>query len=107
MNLIVRWFIPEADTWICATRPQQNMKMIKFLSSVVLGLALSLRACDADTIAVVPGTGGQQNNLWGGDATIGWQFTLASSITVTELGFFAPSNSLSDPHPVGIWDGSG
>jgi hypothetical protein len=83
------------------------MKMIKFLSSVVLGLGLSLSVCDADTIAVVPGTGGQQNNLWGGDATIGWQFTLASSITVTELGFFAPSNSLSDPHPVGIWDGSG
>jgi hypothetical protein len=74
---------------------------------IILGITLASRICYADVIAVVPGSGGFQNALWNGNVTIGWQFTLSSSVTVTELGFFEATGSLSDPHPVGIWNSGG
>jgi Domain of unknown function (DUF4082)/PEP-CTERM motif len=85
------------------------MKLISTVAlSMILGFALAAPVCHADTITVVPGPGGVTNNAWNFDATIGWQFTLSSPVTVTELGFFdATGSGLSDPHPVGIWNGSG
>jgi hypothetical protein len=80
---------------------------MKLYTLVVLGLVLSSRLCNADVPAVIPGTGGSENDAWNGDATIGWQFTLATSVTVTELGFLTSTGSLHDSHPVGIWNSSG
>ncbi len=62
----------------------------------------------ASTVAVVPGSGGDENNQWNGNVTIGWQFALSSPVTVTGLGFFdATGGGLSDSHPVGIWNNGG
>jgi hypothetical protein len=75
--------------------------------TLFLALVLATGTCFADTIAVVPGSGGSQNSAWNGNVTIGWQFTLTSSVTVTQLGFFdAGADGLADPHETGIWDSS-
>jgi hypothetical protein len=78
------------------------MRQVSMLSVVFVSLA---SVCPATTIAVTPGPGGSQNSAWNGNVTIGWQFTLTSPVTVTDLGFFdADDDGLSDPHEVGIWD---
>lgn len=44
----------------------------------------------------------------GGNATIGWSFTVLSSMSVDGLGFFDfQSNGLSTDHRVGIWNSAG
>src|SRR5271154_7146963 len=82
----------------------------KAIAAVFMLFSFTLAApvCHADTITVVPGSGGVENDAWNTNATIGWQFTLSSPVTVTELGFFdATGGGLFDPHPVGIWNSSG
>lgn len=62
----------------------------------------------ADSIAVIPGTGGSENAAYNYNGNFGWIFTLSSSVTVTGLGYFdANSDGLSDAYPVGIFDTSG
>jgi hypothetical protein len=61
----------------------------------------------AATIAVQPGSGGFQNANYGGNGTIGWGFTLAIPLTVTDLGYFDGNSGLVDHHPVGIWNSVG
>ena len=40
--------------------------------------------------------------------TYGWSFTLSSTITVTDLGYFDfGGNGLNDAHDVGIWTSTG
>ncbi|HEY6345568.1 MAG TPA: DUF4082 domain-containing protein [Bryobacteraceae bacterium] len=84
---------------------------MRIVSSIALisGLVLAISVCRADAIAITPGTGGDENDAWNSNATIGYDFTLTSSVTVTELGFF-DSNGASGPvesHPVGIWNSGG
>jgi hypothetical protein len=77
--------------------------------SIILWSNLAGGICHADEIAVMPGWGGFENADWNDNVTIGWQFTLSSPVTVTELGFLDANGSagLSNSHPVGIWNGSG
>jgi Domain of unknown function (DUF4082)/PEP-CTERM motif len=79
------------------------------LLALACGFVLAGSVCRADAIAIVPGTGGSENDLWNGNATIGYDFTLTTSVTVTELGFFDANGASgpSDPHPVGIWTSGG
>jgi hypothetical protein len=80
----------------------------RWLSLAVLFALLGVGVASADPIAVLPGVGGFQNNLYNSDVSIGWQFVLSSPIRVTQLGFFdAGGNGLFDPHPVGIFSRSG
>src|SRR5207248_1639986 len=84
-----------------------------FLMRVCLWFAVTLfaltlgRPSAAATIAVEPGSGGFQNANYGDNITIGWGFTLATLLTVTDLGYFDGNLGLVDPHPVGIWDSVG
>ena len=84
---------------------------MRLASSVALisGLILTISVCRADTIAITPGTGGSENHLWNGNTTIGYDFTLTSSVPVTELGFFDANEAEGpvDSHPVGIWNSGG
>jgi hypothetical protein len=65
--------------------------------------------CFASTIAVTPGTGGAENDLYNGNTTLGWVFTLSSPVTVTALGYFDAKGSagLADSYPVGIFNSTG
>ena len=76
---------------------------------MILGFVGASGICHADEIAVLPGTGGQTNHAWNGigSTTGGYQFTVNSPVTVTELGFFVPQGSLADNHQVGIWTSGG
>ncbi len=84
---------------------------MRLASSIALisGLIMTISVCRADVIAITPGTGGLENNLWNGNSTIGYDFTLTSSVTVTELGFFDANlaEGPADSHPVGIWNSDG
>jgi hypothetical protein len=49
-------------------------------------------------------TGGSANSF-GGDATVGWEFTLSSPMMLNGLGFWDHgSDGLDHPHEVGIWN---
>jgi hypothetical protein len=78
------------------------------LCSLLLVLLSAVKAAEATTIAVVPGGGGFQNHFYNVNVTIGWVFTLTSSVTVAELGYFdAGNDGLFDSHAVGIWTNGG
>ena len=48
------------------------------------------------------------NNAAGGHSTVGWSFSVLSSLDVDGLGFFDfESNGLLAPHQVGLWDSGG
>ena len=83
--------------------------MKKLIISCILGFVGASATCHADEIAVLPGTGGSTNHAWNGSgsSTIGYQFTVNSPVTVTELGFYVPQGSLADNHQVGIWTSGG
>jgi hypothetical protein len=80
-----------------------------FSLALTCGFVLTSSVCRADAIAIVPGTGGTENNAWNNNATIGYDFTLTTSVTVTELGFFDAfqASGPANPHPVGIWTSGG
>ena len=49
-------------------------------------------------------TGGSANTF-GGNATVGWEFTLSSPVLLNGLGFWDNgSDGLINPHDVGIWN---
>jgi len=78
------------------------------LSSVITLFALTVgQPLTAESIAVQPGGGGIQNANYAANVTLGWGFSLATPLTVTDLGFFDGNSGLVDPHPVGIWDSAG
>ncbi len=81
---------------------------MKFFSTLPLYLALAAAVCAGSTIAVTPGSGGLQNAAWNADTTLGWQFSLSSTISVTDLGFFdADGDGLANDHGIGIWTSVG
>ncbi|BDC51957.1 hypothetical protein F183_A42720 [Bryobacterales bacterium F-183] len=77
----------------------------KFLLSLALAFAGANIAL-ADTAAIVldPASGVLNNN---GTWSLGFEFTLNNSVTVTSLGFFADGGVFSVPHEVGIFSVAG
>jgi hypothetical protein len=74
---------------------------------ILVGLTAD-RSSIASSIAVDPGSGGFENASYGANVTIGWGFTLTTSLTVTDLGYFDGGDpGLVDLHPVAIWDTAG
>ena len=78
------------------------------LFALTCGFLLVASACCADSIAIVPGTGGRENDHWNNNATIGYDFTLTTSVTVTALGFFDANGASgpADSYPIGLWYGN-
>jgi hypothetical protein len=74
---------------------------------LLIGVLTTDRILMADTIAVLPSTGGFESSNYGSDVTLGWQFTLSVPLTLTALGYFDGGAGLTDSHPVGIWDSLG
>ena len=67
--------------------------------------ALPLMAAPLPAITFPNLTG---ESLGNGPFTLGWQFTLSQSVTVTGLGAFDDSqDGLAESHDVGIWDAMG
>lgn len=63
----------------------------------------------ASTIALtLDGADQDGGDFTGADITLGWEFTVSSPFTVTELGIWdSIFSGLAQSHAVGIWDGSG
>jgi hypothetical protein len=80
---------------------------VYFSCAITLVTLTVCQPSTAATIAVQPSGGGLQNANYGDNGTIGWGFTLAIPLTVTDLGYFDGNSGLADPHPVGIWDSVG
>jgi hypothetical protein len=81
------------------------MRAYSFFWFVLLTLAAG-QPSSAATIAVdVAGSSLQNGSPV--NVTIGWGFSLATPLTVTDLGYFAGNSGLVDPHPVGIWGSAG
>src|SRR6266481_2950190 len=80
---------------------------------LILSLAVLAAACRADTVALSFSGGNVAPGFNGVEA--GWNFSLTSPVTVTQLGFWdGPSgpngsigNGLLSDHPVMIWDSTG
>lgn len=45
--------------------------------------------------------------LSGYDGTLGWEFTVNSTVNLTAFGFFNDGGAISTSHQVGLWDTSG
>jgi hypothetical protein len=83
--------------------------MTAFLRFAAIGAVLltCATAAQADT-GVVSFTGGSNFSSYNGtDLTIGFEFSTASAIDVTGLGWYAASGTTTASHEVGIWDTSG
>ena len=81
------------------------------LSSLLVLLGLAVAApftANAGVITFNPATGGTGANQ---DQSVGWQFNVLSSVTVTDLEWFDPHGvggaGLSTAHTVGIWSPTG
>lgn len=79
------------------------------LAIIIAGFVMVSSICFADSIAVTPVsplnvvTDSNQN------FTFGWQFTVTSPVTVTELGYYDPAanGKLKTNHDVGIFSSGG
>jgi Domain of unknown function (DUF4082) len=81
---------------------------INLSHSIMLLALIAGQPAIASIIAVLPNnTGGFQNSNYGSNVTLGWGFTLADAVTVTDLGYFDGNGGLTDAHPVGIWNSIG
>jgi hypothetical protein len=80
---------------------------ISFSYSIMVLALTAVQPSIAATIAALPGSGGFQNSNYGSNITLGWGFSVADAVTVTDLGYFDGNAGLTDPHPVGIWDSIG
>jgi len=81
----------------------EKKRMRKLLLLVLLAL-IALPVYADTPAATMDNTTGQA--LANGPFTLGWQFSITSTINVTWLGVFAPS-ALVESHDVGIWNSSG
>src|SRR5450755_2722444 len=71
----------------------------------VMCCALPLLAAPIPAVTFAELTG---QSLGNGPFTLGWEFTVSQSITVTALGAFDDSqDGLAESHDVGIWDSVG
>jgi hypothetical protein len=83
--------------------------MASFLHLAAIGAVLlaGATAAQADT-GVVSFTGGSAFTSFNGtDQTIGFEFSTASAINVSSLGWYAVSGTTASAHEVGIWDTGG
>ncbi len=80
-------------------------KLLVVVLLFVVGTTLPLLAAPMPGITFPNLTG---ESLGNGPFTLGWQFTVSQSITVTALGAFDDSqDGLNESHDVGIWDSLG
>lgn len=79
--------------------------MRKALAVLLTTLFLSSAASAAPVLSFDELTGANALNQ---DQTVGWQFDVLSSLTVTGLGWFDEGgDGLAESHQVGLWDPSG
>jgi hypothetical protein len=81
------------------------MKRVVLAIAVLALLGATAGPTRAD-MAAFSITGYNNDSLGNPPFTLGWEFSTSSSITVTNLGLFAPT-TLADDHPIGLWDSSG
>ena len=83
----------------------------RFLNVSLVGIATLLIVAQAYAapIGAVSFTGGVSPGEPGDDGvTDGWQFSIATSITVTDLGFYdVGGDGFAESHPVGMWTDGG
>lgn len=80
-------------------------KKMKKLSILTLALAVSVSAHAFNAVDFDPNSGSTGANS---DQSVGWQFDVINSITVTHLTWFDQDlDGLSNRHEIGIWDSSG
>jgi Domain of unknown function (DUF4082)/PEP-CTERM motif len=83
---------------------------LRLLIATAIALIGGSSIAHADLIGVTSISGGSNFGSFNGtDQTIGFTFSTATAISVTELGFYdlTPSGPLAQDHEVGIWDPSG
>ena len=86
-----------------------SVKKSKYILSIAAVVALFLNLIvfptKAGALTFNPATGGTGAN---NDQSVGWQFNVLNSVTVTDLEWFDPTgNGLSTAHTVGIWNPAG
>jgi hypothetical protein len=73
--------------------------------AAVLALFLIAFPAKAGVLTFNPATGGTGSN---NNQSVGWQFDVLNSVTVTDLEWFDPTgNGLNTAHMVGIWNPAG
>ena len=79
------------------------------LAIIIAGFAIMSSACFADSIAVTPVDPLNVVAAPAQNFTFGWQFTVTSPVTVTELGYYDPNpkGKLKNNHDVGIFASDG
>lgn len=79
------------------------------LAIVIAGFAIISSLCFADSIAVAPIDPLNVVSDSTQNFTVGWQFTVTSPVTVTELGYYDPNpkGKLKSNHDVGIFASDG
>jgi hypothetical protein len=82
------------------------MKTKFFVAAAVAALSLAGAAQASSPILSISSNTGE--TLGNGPFTLGWEFTLRTTIKVTGLGVFDDSlDGLAESHDVGLWDTSG
>jgi hypothetical protein len=83
--------------------------MASLVRSVAVGSLLFIGATAAQAdVGVVSFTGGSSFSSYDGTfLTIGFEFSTASAITVSGLGWYVASGTLASSHEVGLWDSGG
>lgn len=79
------------------------------LAAMIAGFVMIGSLCFADSIAVTPVNPYNVVSDPNQNFTIGWQFTVTSPVTVTELGYYDPAadGELTSNHEVGIFGSDG
>jgi hypothetical protein len=90
----------------------EAIDMRRLLCTALVGVLLLVGSAHATlaapVTAVIPGGGGFQNHAWNFDATLGYEFSLSTTLDVSALGFFdADDDGLFDAHDVGIFAADG
>ena len=74
-------------------------------AAMMLLLISGVSRVSAGVLSFNPATGGSGANQ---GQSVGWQFNVLSSLTVTDLEWFDPTGTgLSTAHTVGIWNPAG
>jgi hypothetical protein len=76
------------------------------MKTATLGILLVAFASLCIGSPILTFTGGNYA-IHGWDQTVGWRFTVNSSITVVGLDWYDPSGTITKAFPVAIWDNAG
>lgn len=99
-------FVPSLNCFYLARNITFASMLRRNLTGLLLVAAIHLSPHTAQAALLLDFTGGGANTF-GGAATVGWEFTLNSSMLVDGLGFWDNgSDGLVNSHDVGIWNTS-